>query len=101
MEYGFPILMFCFAGALLLYAGLIAMGNTGLILRYQFARVKDRRKYARQFGKILALVALAPLLSGVVALLGDAERMFLPAMGTLVAGTALAIAMGVKLMNDE
>ena len=34
MEYGFSILMFCFAGTLLLYAGLVAMGNAGLIWRF-------------------------------------------------------------------
>ena len=101
MENGFSILMFCFAGALLIYAGLVAMGNTGLILRLRFARVKDKKKYARQFGRILALVACAPLLSGIVAMLGDLDRTILPALATLVVGTAAAIAVGVRGMDKD
>ena len=101
MEYGFSILMFCFSGVLLLYAGLVAMGNAGLILRYRAARVKDKRKYTRQFGRILALVACAPALSGAVAMVGDMDRTVLPAMATLVLGTVVAITAGVKMMNRD
>ena len=101
MEYGFSILMFCFSGVLLIYAGLVALGNTGLILRYRAAKVRDKKKYARQFGRILALVACAPALSGAVAMLGDMDQTFLPAMLTLVAGVAAAITIGVKMMNTD
>ena len=72
MEYGFSVLMFCFAGAILLYAGL--MGVTGDInllgFRHRYAaKMKDKKAYAVMVAKILALTAAAPLVGGLVGLL--------------------------------
>ena len=63
------ILMFAFAGALLLYAGLLALTkDVRLIPRMQAVQPKDPRAYAAAFAKMLALVALAPLTGGFYAL---------------------------------
>ena len=75
MEHPFSILMLFFSGALFIYAGLTAL-TKDLILprRYkQSAKMPDKKKYAVQFAKIIALVACAPLVSGLIGLLaGDA-----------------------------
>ena len=63
MEYGFSILMFIFSGILLLYAGLMALTKNYDMLPVR-ARVsvkpKDKRAYAVQLAKVIALVAAAP-----------------------------------------
>ena len=76
MEQGFSILMFCFAGALLLYAGLLAAEKRRpdlLIPRYQASsgNMTDPIRHARRIAKIVALCALSPLLSGLVGLTGQ------------------------------
>ena len=100
MEYAFSILMFIFSGALLLYAGLVAVFGVGLIVRHWAAKIRDEKAYARRFAKILSLTALAPALSGVVGLLVDMEQHpFLPLL-TLVLGIIAAIWLGVRLTKE-
>ena len=71
----YSILMFCFSGALLLYAGLLAFtGDCDMIPKKHAAKPKDPRAYARAFARMLAVVALAPMSSGFLAL-------FHPALG--------------------
>ncbi|MBR2527852.1 MAG: hypothetical protein IKE58_05215 [Blautia sp.] len=71
MDYAFSILMFIFAGALLLYAALMAITKDYRILPYQ-SRVSvkpgNSEKYMVQLAKIVALVALAIALGAAVAL---------------------------------
>ena len=65
----FSILMFCFAGALLLYAGLLALTKDySLIPRGYATQPKDKRAYALAFAKAIAVTALAPLGSGIYGL---------------------------------
>ena len=69
MEFGFSILMFCFAGAILLYAGLIAFTRSTRLIKHCDGENMERPgHYAAQFAKLLALVAVAPALAGVAAL---------------------------------
>ncbi|MBQ5973820.1 MAG: hypothetical protein IJL69_06420, partial [Oscillospiraceae bacterium] len=69
MEYGYSILMFCLAGAIGLYAGLLALtGDAELIPRGQFAKMRDKKAYARRFAGAAAFAAAAPAVSGVVGL---------------------------------
>ncbi|MBQ6374072.1 MAG: hypothetical protein IJJ45_06225 [Clostridia bacterium] len=86
------ILMFVFSGALLLYAALLAATKDyGLIPRGHMAKVKDRKAYAANVARMVALVAMAPLLCGLIA------PFSLPlALLALFAGTALAIWIGLK-----
>ncbi len=59
------ILMFIFAGAILLYAVLLAWTkNTGLIMRSYAVKMKNKKAYAVKFAKILALTSISPLLTG-------------------------------------
>ena len=96
MEYAFSVLMFCFAGMLLLYAGLLALTkDISLIPRMHGVKVKNRREYARRFAKVMAVVALDPLLGGVVALF---HKGF--AAVTMIVGLAACIWIGVQLMQD-
>ena len=102
MEYGFSILMFCFAGALLLYAGLLATEKRRpdlLIPRFHATagNVGNVVKYARRIAKIVALCALSPLLTGLVGLTGK----YLIAGIVFVASLAAAIWLGVKLTGEK
>ena len=96
MEYGFSILLFCFAGMLLLYAGLLALGkDPKMIPRHYAAQMKDPKAYTRQIAKVIALVATAPLHSGIVGLfLGPGV-----AAVVLVVGIILCIWLGTRLMD--
>lgn len=102
MEGAYSILMFCFAGMILLYAALLSSGNDGLIpRRYRYAaHMKDRKAYAKRFAKVLALVALSPLLSGLVALFVDIERHPAPAVITLIGAFVLCMRQGVRMMDE-
>lgn len=68
----FSILMFIFSGALLLYAGLLALTrDISLIPRSEMMQVKDKRAYAAAFAKTLAVVALAPMSGGFYGLFNE------------------------------
>ena len=98
MEYGFSVLMFCFSGAILLYAGLLAVAKHGL--RYMLprrytisAKMGNPVRYARRVAKILVLCAAAPLLSGLVGLTGKT----LLAGIVFVAALTGAVWLGVRI----
>lgn len=99
------ILMLIFAVAILLYALLIALTkDTGLIRKMYAVKVKDKKLYAVKFAKILAIVSIAPALSGIAGLLS--ESVFL--MGAVfVAGLIISIKAGTNIskiqddMNSE
>ena len=65
----FSILMFCFSGAILLYAGLLAVTKDyNLIPRNYTTNPKDKRAYTLALAKVLAVTALAPLSGGIYGL---------------------------------
>ena len=65
MEYPYTILLFCLAGLLLLYAGIVALTKSSLLIPRDFAaKIDDRKKYVSRFARVLALVALSPALAG-------------------------------------
>ena len=69
MEYAFSIMMFAFGGALLLYAGLLALiKDYKLIPKNHTAKITDGKKYAVTFARTIAIVAIAPIVSGLVGL---------------------------------
>ena len=100
MRYGYSILMFCFAGGILLYAALVAPGNVDLIRRRHAVKIENPKAYAKQFAKVLALVSLSPLSSGVVGLLLDIERHPFPPVVTLIAVFVVCMWRGVRIMDD-
>ena len=88
----FSILMFIFSGALLIYAGLLALTrNYNMIPRGYAANPADKRTYARAFAKTMAVVALAPLNGGYFAL-------FSPMLGAVM--LALSFIACIKIGAD-
>ena len=63
------IIMFVFSGAILLYAGVMALSrDINMIPRSHAAKVRDKKAYALKVAKVLAIVAISPALTGVAAL---------------------------------
>ena len=94
MEHPFSILMLFFSGGLFLYAGITALTKT-LILPRRYtvsAKMPDKKKYAVQFAKIIALVACAPLIAGLVGLFaGDAVAAIIVCVLLIAASWAATI----------
>ena len=68
MENGFSVLMTVFGAALLLYAAALSSGNPNVLpLRVQPSLRKDNQKeQVRHIAKITALVALCPVIGGLI-----------------------------------
>lgn len=91
----YSIMMF-FAAALVLLLGIaIYKGKTNLIHSYHQTRVTDKAAYGKAFGKAMFVVAIAPLLSGVIGLLGDSDVIALIAVAVLLTG--IGIGMGLMI----
>ena len=75
MDFGYPILVFCIAGVLLLYSILLVKTkNIALIPQADKARIQDKQAYTIQFGKAVAVISLAPVVSGILWLTGAVRR---------------------------
>ena len=85
--------MFIFAAVLLLYALALRSGNYKLILRNYATKPKDKIAYTKAVGKIIAMTAVAPVLSGVIYSLTES---FALAMIALITAGASALIIGVK-----
>ncbi len=97
MEKAYFFVTAAFAGALLIYAGILyAAKSVDLIPKSQFADIKDKKKYAVQFAKLIAVIALAPLISGIISLFAPIPA----ALAVLVVGIVAAINAGRLLMKD-
>ncbi|MBQ7578704.1 MAG: hypothetical protein IJT21_10625 [Synergistaceae bacterium] len=95
MEYA-SIFMIIFAGAILLYAVLIAWTrDIRLIAKNRVVKIKgDKKLYALKIAKILAFTSIAPLLSGIIGLLSDSALLMIIA---LAAGLIICIRVGIKV----
>ena len=88
MEQGFSILMFIFAGALFLYAGLMALIKDYKMLPYrarQSVKPKNPKKYMVQLAKIVALVAAMIAAGAAVALWNGAIGAVVMVIGVIAA----------------
>lgn len=97
MEYAYSILMGIFAGALLLFAGLMALTKDYKMIPFrarQSVQPKDPKKYAFQLSKVIALVALSPALSALVGLWNA-----IAAVIVLIGSMILFIWLGTKIMK--
>ena len=97
MEYAYSILMGIFAGALLLFAGLMALTKDYKMLPFrsrQSVKPKDPKKYAFQLSKVIALVALSPALSALLGLWNN-----IVAVIALIVSMILFIWLGTKIMK--
>ena len=91
------ILMFCFSGALCLYAILLAITKDyDMIPRGNSAKVENRKDYAFRFAQIIALVAIPPAHCGFVALFSP-----LWGLAVLLVEMVLVIWAGTKLMDER
>lgn len=93
----FSMLMFLFSGAILIYAGLLALTKDyKMIPRGYAANPGDKKAYALAFSKTMAVVALAPLNGGYYAL-------FNPLLGAvmLVLSFAACIKIGVDVYKKH
>lgn len=94
----FTILMFIFSGAILLYAGLMALTKDYKILPIrsrQSVNPKDKKRYTVQLSKAIALVAVVPALSGIVGIWSG-----IGAGIVFVAGLIVTVWLGTKIMKD-
>ncbi|MCR4922868.1 MAG: hypothetical protein K5931_02535 [Lachnospiraceae bacterium] len=102
MDRTYSIAMFIVSLCLFYYALSIGLSkNIKLIPHYKKVKVKDPKKYAKDFGKFIAMIAAAPLLSGIVALFGDIEYMVGPALIVLFVGIILAFVLGIRMMSKD
>ena len=65
-------------------------GRTELIHRYHQTKVTDKAAYGKAFGRALLAVA-APLLSGIIGLLGGSDGMALLSAAVLAVGTGIGM----------
>ena len=97
MERAYSILMFCFAGGILLYSLILAIVRSpDLIPRTYAAKRQTKQKYAIQFAKIIALVSLAPALSGLVGLVAPT----VPSLLVLIVAFIFCLRLGIQLFLD-
>ena len=93
MDHAYCYLLFAFSALLFLYAGLIYVTkDIRLVARNNAAKMKDPKKYAVQFSKVLAIVAIAPLLSGIVGLFSTGIRAAIVFVGALIGCIGFAVA---------
>jgi len=91
----FSMLMFCFSGALFLYAVLLYMTKDYKLISYDYTlKTDDKNAYARQVAEIVALVAVAPAHCGYVALFSMGWSVVV-----LVVEMVLAIWVETKIME--
>ena len=96
-ERGYAILMACFAAALLLYAGLMALTKDYRILPLRArtsVKPKNEKLYMTQLSKVVALVALSPALSALTAL-----RNLTAAFIVLLAAAVFFLWLGTRIMR--
>jgi len=97
MEHGFSIFMLIFAGAILAYAGLLALTKDYTMLPYRAqhaVKPKNPKLYAKKLAGVIALAALAPALGGLVGF-------WHPIAGVIVmiASFVLFLWIGTKMMK--
>ena len=69
----------------------IYRGKTDLIHDYHQVKVKDKAAYGRAFGKAMLVIALSMLLSGIIALFGEAEAVVMISLTVLILGMGIGI----------
>ena len=81
----YSILMFAISTLFMVFR------NTNLIHDYHQTKVKDKAAYGRAFGKALFVVAVAPLLSGIIGLFGASKTV------SMISVFVLIVIMGVGI----
>ncbi len=95
MEYALSIILFIFAGAILLYAGLMALTKDYSLLPFRSrvsVKPKDKKAYTFELSKAVALTATAPAIGGAVALWNPVAGLI-----AMLAAFIAAIWLGTKI----
>ena len=102
MEHAYSIMTIIFGICLLLYAGILFIfKDVDLIPKSYMAKISDKKLYAKRFAILIAMIAAAPILSGIIALFGKIEIMIIPALIVLVGGFIAAIVIGIKFIMPK
>ena len=99
----YSIIMFLVAVPMVWISNSIYRGKTDLIHDYHQTKVNDKLAYGKAFGKAMFVVSAALLLSGIIWLLGNSERVAMIAVavlfGGMIIGIACIIAVQIKYNN--
>ena len=87
----YSVIMFCTALLFLSVSIAICKGKTELIHSYHQTKVTDHAAYGKAFGKALSVLAAAPFVSGMIALMGTSDPIALIAVAVLIAGIGIGI----------
>lgn len=87
----YSIIMFIVATVLIVVSIAIYKGKTDLIHDYHQTKVTDKTAYGKAFGKAMFVVAMAPLLSGIIGLLGSSDMVAIIAFVVLIIGIVIGI----------
>ena len=87
----YSIIMFLVAVLFVSLSAAIYKGRTDLIHAYHQTKVTDKAAYGKAFGKALLVVSAAPLLSGIIGLMGASDAVAMTAVAVLVVGISLGI----------
>jgi len=87
----YSIIMFLVAVLFVSLSAAIYKGRTDLIHDYHQTKVTDKAAYGKAFGKALLVVGAAPLLSGIIGLMGASDAVAMTAVAVLVVGISLGI----------
>lgn len=87
----YSVLMFLTTVVLILLSIAIYKGKTNLIQSYHQLKVADKSAYGKAFGKALFVVAMAPLISGIIGLFGSSDKIAIIAVAVLIIGTVIGM----------
>lgn len=87
----YSVTMFLATALLILLGIAIYKGKTNLIHSYHQTKVTDKSAYGKAFGKALFVIAAAPLLSGIIGLLGSSDMIAIVAVAELIIGIGIGI----------
>lgn len=87
------------SSAVILLSVAIYRGKTNLIHSYHQTKVEDKTAYGKAFGKALFVVAMAPLLSGFIGLLGDSDLIAIISVATLIIGIIIGMGLIVAVQK--
>ena len=98
--------MLVFALILYVYSLAVGKGRFNMIPREYAAHADDKEEYARRFGKVVRLVALAPVISGVLSLLlnlifDDSDVIIMISVISLIVLVIIFLAAGAGQMYKD
>ena len=87
----YSLIMFLVTALFILFSVAIYKGKTDLIHSYHQKRVTDKSAYGKAFGKALFIFAMVPLLSGIIGLCGDSDKIVIIALAVLIIGMGIGM----------